>query len=441
MSHQAQFKEKLLDDYLIVRKLGEGGYGKVKLAKDRNTGELFAVKIIDHSKHNMTEVVSKLKTLQNENEVLKTIVHPNIVRFFKLVEKGMYRVSNKNPRTVSYAVMEYCSKGEFYDVLVGTQGLSDNAARFYFAQLVRGEAFLETLKIAHRDMKPENLLLTEDLQLKIIDFGFSTHINPNQLNDTHLGSDGYMAPEFLKTPLKYNASKVDIWACGVVLFNMMTGLPPFQSKNFTCQLAIRFKANDNSYWEFFEKRCNRKLSAEFRQLLRGMMDFNPDTRLSFQQILETPWMKQAVDEALALQEVSKRISANMVPAVVNPAAVAEAETHGVAKRSGEALTKCFENLLVERDEEKPSSCLLLKTPDIDATMSHLVQQIPEGKLKFHCDEKKRLFVSNGQTHARVLLSCGKEEGLFGLRVIMRQGDYSLLQEMKQEIYEKIRSLT
>ena len=148
-----------LTNYKFLKTLGEGNFGKVKLAIFKNTNEEFAIKILNKKK-----IKIKMKnTLFLENEIVKKLHHKNIVYVSEILE------DDKN----YYIIMEYCKGGELFDYIVQKQRLCEDEASIFFYQLINGVEYIHSQGVAHRDLKPENLLFNEKGILKIIDFGLS----------------------------------------------------------------------------------------------------------------------------------------------------------------------------------------------------------------------------------------------------------------------------
>ena len=203
----------LINDYELKEDIGEGNFGKVKLAIFRKTGEQFAIKIInkDKMKKKMQNILFK------ENEIITKFNHINVVYVFEIIEED----------NNIYIVMEYCSKGELFDYIVSHQRLNEDEASVFFYQLINGVEYIHKKGVAHRDLKPENLLLTVDKTLKIIDFGLSHEYDENSLLKTKCGSPSYAAPEIIRGKL-YDGFKTDIWCCGIILYAMLCGYLPFE---------------------------------------------------------------------------------------------------------------------------------------------------------------------------------------------------------------------
>ncbi|CAK5069238.1 unnamed protein product [Meloidogyne enterolobii] len=218
--------------YLFLDELGSGGFGKVKLAKHILTGDQVAIKIIDKK-----SIPNDLPRVFSEMEALKLLAHQNICRLFQFRET----------EDRFYIVMEYCNGGEMFDYIVRKERLGESEARHFFRQftgsrsgihsfngfVVISMVCLKNLGFAHRDLKPENLLLTQELQLKVIDFGLCAR-PLNGLTrplETCCGSPAYAAPELIQNQ-SYFGNEADIWSMGVLLYALLCGTLPFGLKAF-----------------------------------------------------------------------------------------------------------------------------------------------------------------------------------------------------------------
>ena len=206
----------ILNDYTLIKDIGEGNFGKVKLAKLKSTKEKFAIKVLDKEKLK-TQTKS---TLFNEIEIISRLDHKNVIHVEKILE------DSKN----HYIVMEYCEKGELFDYIVNKERLNPAEASLFFYQLINGVEYIHKQGFAHRDLKPENLLLTKEKILKIIDFGLCHDFDGENFLHTKCGSPSYAAPEILKG-FPYDGFKTDIWCCGIILYAMLCGYLPFDGDN------------------------------------------------------------------------------------------------------------------------------------------------------------------------------------------------------------------
>lgn len=290
-----------LDNFLILKTLGSGYSGKVKLGQDKATGASFALKILTPSNDSADAI---LKTLKHEFDILKDIHHPNIVKMFALKQGSYTSRTTKQTKDVVYAVIELAQGGEIFDFIFHTRGLDEDICKYYFRSLVQTLAHLHQSNVTHRDLKPENLLIDENYNLKLIDFGFATVVNPQKLNKTSLGTEKYMAPELLYKK-SYDAKKVDVFAAGVILFVMYSGYPPFNTATQHCQFYSKFVKDNNKFWNFHSSQGkHRQYSQQFKDLVNSMIDIDFTKRPTFEEILQHSWLNDKVDE----QSVHERMA-------------------------------------------------------------------------------------------------------------------------------------
>ena len=252
-----------ITDYILKQDIGEGNFGKVKLGIHKETGEKFAIKIL-----NKEQIKIKMKnTIFKENEIISKFNHINVIFVFAIIE---------DPENY-YIVMEYCKTGELFDYIVAHQYLSEEESSVFFYQLINGVEYIHSKGIAHRDLKPENLLLTENNTLKIIDFGLSHEFDKINFLSTKCGSPSYAAPEIIKGG-KYDGFKTDIWCCGIILYAMVCGYLPFDGDN-----------NNSLFKNIVE--CNPDipdyLSKECREIIKDILKEDPMERLTIDEIKKT----------------------------------------------------------------------------------------------------------------------------------------------------------
>ena len=208
---------EILSNYILNTVLGKGTFSVVKLATDIRTNEKIAIKILEKKKIKTTRDFNRIK---REINIVKKINHLNIAKVFEIKEdKDKY-----------YILMEFCEKGELFDLILSRRKLSEEESSYYFYQLVNGLEYIHSNNIIHRDLKPENLLLTKNNILKIIDFGLSNYNSEDNLLSTPCGSPCYASPEMVSGK-KYNGFTNDIWSIGIILYAMIYGYLPFENIN------------------------------------------------------------------------------------------------------------------------------------------------------------------------------------------------------------------
>ncbi|KAI8020912.1 CBL-interacting serine/threonine-protein kinase 9 [Camellia lanceoleosa] len=259
--------------YEIGKTLGEGSFAKVKYAKNTETGDSVAIKIIDRDRVLRHKMVEQIK---REISTMKLIKHPNVLKLIEVMAS----------KTKIYIVLEYVSGGELFDKIAKLGRLKEDEARRYFQQLINAVDYCHSRGVYHRDLKPENLLLDSFGVLKVSDFGlsaFSQQVREDGLLHTACGTPNYVAPEVL-TDKGYDGTAADIWSCGVILFVLMAGYLPFDEPNLMALYRKIHKADFS---------CPSWFSSSGKKLIMRILDPNPLTRITIPRILENDWFKKS----------------------------------------------------------------------------------------------------------------------------------------------------
>ncbi|XP_050416175.1 serine/threonine-protein kinase Chk1 [Patella vulgata] len=258
----------------LVQTLGEGAYGEVKLAVNRETHEAVAVKIINLNKFpNIEESVKK------ETCVHRMLNHETIIKFY----------GSRQDENMQYIFLEYASGGELFDRIEPDVGMSQLDANRYFKQLISGVEYLHSKGVTHRDLKPENLLLDDNDNLKITDFGFSTVFRfqgKERKMEKCCGTVPYVAPEVLSRK-PYYAEPSDIWSCAIILVALLAGELPWDEPTYSCKEYCDWKdcKITQSPWNKID---NLALS-----LLRKVLLENYKKRYTLEQIKKHQWFNKS----------------------------------------------------------------------------------------------------------------------------------------------------
>jgi 5'-AMP-activated protein kinase catalytic alpha subunit len=277
-------KGKNIGHYVLGKTIGEGTFGKVKIGHHTLTDVPVAVKILE--KERIVDI-SDVERVAREIHILKLIRHPHVIQLYEIIE---------TPRQL-YLILEFAPGGELFDYIVQHQHVPEAEACRFLHQILAGLVSVHAQGIVHRDMKPENLLLDEGLNIKIADFGLSNIYPPGALLKTACGSPCYAAPEMIAGK-DYVPSLCDVWSCGVVLFALVCGYLPFEDQN-TPELYKKILKGEYVCAEWLTPLC--------RNLLQGMLTTEPAQRFrigtSGQDPLGTtirshPWFLQVSDVCL-----------------------------------------------------------------------------------------------------------------------------------------------
>ena len=264
--------EPVSNYYSIVKDLGHGSYGQVKKVKHKQLNEIRAMKITN----------KKSDSSKYEIEILRKISHPNITNIFEI-----FADSKKY-----YVIMEFLEGGELFEAITSIGSFTEASACKVMKQILSAVYYLHSNRIVHRDLKPENIMLTQkpkngNYQIKLIDFGTAKIFKPGKKMNKFIGTSYYIAPEVLKE--RYD-EKCDVWSCGVILFILLCGYPPFNGNtNVDIFHAIQ---NQNPIfggeeWE--------DITSEAKDLIKLMLKKNPSERLTAEMCLRHKWFRMLED--------------------------------------------------------------------------------------------------------------------------------------------------
>ena len=269
--------------YKIIKNIGQGSYGDVYLAYNIYTNEKVAIKKLYKTNDILTE-----SEIINEIEILKKLNHPDIVKILEFYKTDQ----------AYYLINEYCPGGELFHKV--EQKLSETQISVIFKQILSGLSYLHSKNIVHRDLKLENILISdteyvsitgeEYLDIKIIDFGNAKFFEKSITNNSIVGSSYYMAPEIF---MKKSGKESDLWSAGVILYMLVVGSPPFRGES---DKLIMSKVKKGVY-DTNELRW-KNASEEVKDLIEKLLIYDPRKRLTAKEALKHEWFKKMNSNAL-----------------------------------------------------------------------------------------------------------------------------------------------
>ncbi|CAL9780220.1 unnamed protein product [Musa acuminata subsp. burmannicoides] len=264
---------RLVGDYIIDRQIGAGAFSTVWLARHRIQGTEVAVKEIA-----MSRLSEKLRrSLLSEVSILGRISHPNIIALYDFIQI---------PGRI-YLVLELCRGGDLSLYIQSHGRVSEATAMYFMKQLASGLQVLRANNVIHRDLKPQNLLLStydENATLKIADFGFARSLSPSTLADTLCGTPLYMAPEVME--LKKYDGKADLWSVGVIFYQLVTGKTPFTANNQIELLQNIVNAKQLCF------PSHHNLSSDCMDLCQKLLHPNAVERLTFEEFFNHQFLSK-----------------------------------------------------------------------------------------------------------------------------------------------------
>ncbi|KFD71733.1 hypothetical protein M514_04296 [Trichuris suis] len=275
MAASSPSSTRFTDNYELKEELGRGAFSVVRRCVQTSTGLEFAAKIINTKKLSSRD----FQKLEREARICRKLQHPNIVRLHDSIQEEGFH----------YLVFDLVTGGELFEDIVAREFYSEADASNCIQQILESIAFCHSNGVVHRDLKPENLLLASKAKgaaVKLADFGLAIEVQ----GDTDVwygfaGTPGYLSPEVLK---KEPYSKpVDVWACGVILYILLVGYPPFWDED-QGRLYAQIRAGCYEYpspeWD--------TVTPEAKNLINSMLTVNPRKRITADQALKHPWICQ-----------------------------------------------------------------------------------------------------------------------------------------------------
>ncbi|CAG9585044.1 unnamed protein product [Danaus chrysippus] len=266
-------KQWALTDFDLGRPLGKGKFGNVYLAREKESHYVVALKVLFKSQILESDIEHQVR---REVEIQCRLRHPNILR--------MYGYFHDEKRI--YLILEFAKHGALYKLLKERGRFDEKTAAIYVRDLTKALIYCHSKKVIHRDIKPENLLIGHNFELKIADFGWSVH-SPSSRRMTLCGTLDYLSPEMIEG--KPHSYAVDIWSLGVLCYELLVGLPPFDAKD-SHQTYRKIRYVIIKYPEF--------ISEKAKDLMGKLLVTNPEQRLPLVEVLKHPWILENAPEGV-----------------------------------------------------------------------------------------------------------------------------------------------
>ncbi|KAI8934933.1 hypothetical protein NX059_008602 [Plenodomus lindquistii] len=285
----------------LGKTIGRGGCSRVRLVRHSGTGQYGAAKIISKATAEKVRALSLANLIQSAEQdptlypdgkvipfglereicIMKLLDHPNIVRLYDIWEN----------RDELYLIMEYIEGGELFSYIHEQGGLIEIHTVHVFRQIIAALIYCHRINIHHRDLKPENILLDRDtMTVKLVDFGMAALQPIGKKLTTPCGSPHYAAPEVIRT-ISYDGAKADVWSCGVILYVLLTGTPPFNYSGEDRHLKHLFRDIAEAKYVMPDS-----ISREAQDLIRKILVADPKRRIGLDEIWNHPFLRKYQQE-------------------------------------------------------------------------------------------------------------------------------------------------
>jgi serine/threonine-protein kinase Chk1 len=275
-----------IDNYEVIRTLGKGFTSKVKLARNIESGELVAIKIVRPE---------KLSTFRVELSVLQKVTeHPNIIKLLDYKTSSEYIKPSGKSKPISYLALELGKNGEIFDYISKLGPFPEPIARKCFVELISAIEALHESGIVHRDLKPENIFFNERYELKLADFGYcgpaEGRDGSGQLS-SFKGTRAYMAPEILERRL-YQGRATDLFSSGIILFILVFARPPFmKAERINPHYINIVNKNWDRFWRIHNIPNSPQIPQTCKDLLEKLLTYDPSERITLGELKEHAWFK------------------------------------------------------------------------------------------------------------------------------------------------------
>ena len=400
--------EPKISDFTILKELGAGSYGRVILVQHKITQAKYAIKCID--KRNKVNIEEK-PYFRREIEIMYRVHHPNVVKLFGHFEDNKY----------CYFIMEYIPGGNVYNLVPknGFRTVPIQTIASIMKDVISAVYFLHHMSppIIHRDIKPENVVLDQNMKAKLTDFGWSNYMQGDMKRTTVCGTPVYLAPEIINN--RGHDEKVDIWCIGVLLFELLTGISPFQG--FDVQ-SIKYNINRlNIAWQ-------KNMDRDAVDLIKRILKYNPEERISLENMLLHPFMTKFFPNAISClikpdnTQYKLFIISKDNPLTWNPIFTgndyAGVKLRPYYNRNINALSQYnYNDLLKKYDSLKQEYTDLQKVGFSKASLENLRKELVEKEKKIN--QLRALGFGSGKTNMNVTYNDLKNEN-YDLRNILNQ---------------------
>ncbi|KAH7617255.1 putative Serine/threonine-protein kinase SRK2C [Nannochloris sp. 'desiccata'] len=330
-----------------IQDLARGANGFVILARNKGTGKEHALKFVERGQKITNHV---------EREILnhKKLQHPYVIELEAVFRTDGYLV----------LILEYANGGSLRKYLASKGALAESEARNYFQQLMLAVDYCHKMGVSSRDIKPDNILLNDNNEVKLADFGYSKDESMQSLANTRLGTPAYTAPEIFRIQpggrQSYDAKAVDVWSCGVTLYQMLCAELPFKKpgdvqRKHSVRSELMMNRLLNGEFDFPQE---IPLSDDVKDLLRCMLNTDPKARMTVKEISKHPWFQPGLAKGAMIinnmhatesrQYPPNSEEVNLIKSIIREAQTTVTQAHDGGGGVNKLVSCDMESLLSER---------------------------------------------------------------------------------------------
>ena len=290
-------------EYEILSSLGEGNTSKVYLCRSlKDPKKKIALKLL--REEFLQRDSDSIKSVEQEIQILQGLNHQNIVSILGYGSDGFVKKpSGREIKNLVYIILEYIPGGLLFDLCQTCGGMGEDGGRFFLNQMLDVLDYMQSKNVVHRDLKLENILVDDNLNLKVADFGFATYKKINKLK-SYRGTMTYMAPE-IKEGKQYDGRQIDIFSTGVILFIIVQGIFPFkEAKKDEYFYNLIMNEKLDTYWK---KVGGQNLSNEFKDLILRIFSFDGSKRPTIAELKAHPWVNKPFSVKMTRASIMERL--------------------------------------------------------------------------------------------------------------------------------------
>lgn len=437
------------NEYEILSSLGEGNTSKVYLARSiKDPSKQVALKLL--REEFLQRDADSIRSVEQEIQILQGLKHGNIVNILGYGSDGhVLKPSGRKIENLVYILLEYVTGGLLFDLCQTVGGMGEDDGRFFLHQMIEVIGYMQSKGVVHRDLKLENILVDNDLNLKVADFGFATYKKINKLN-SYRGTMTYMAPE-IKEGKTYDGKQIDMFSTGVILFIIVQGIFPFkEAKKDEYFYNLILTGKLDQYWQ---KVGGQNLSPEFKDLILRMFSYDGSKRPTVDQLKEHPWMQKPLDIKASRANILEKLQEQ------RSAKTADSSTRDGGSSRGDAMLELVREISAANLDRYTFNDMT--DYDIDYEPGVIFEELNnfnaeyfESKFKVESNlEKKwvKLHLDESEDTAKMLIKLKffqlpKEEDAddeakrYRLRIVKKRGEiaawYDIFNKMKETVFTK-----